>query len=586
MKSSLRRKLATLAVLFLLPLAIRLYPIRHGFPRNYVPDTHVVRAALSMARDRDLAPRAGEQSIYPYLMPYVLLPCYAGQYAIGKAAGAWKDAREYGEHLLDEPEDAAIVARILVALFGALTPLVVFRTARAAGLRSGAWIAAGLAATSLLHVQLSTHERPWVPMTFFMALAAWPAARYVRDGLGARLVLSAASAGLAAACHQGGLAALAIPGLAWLLGPLAWRSRDLARRAGQGLLAVVVFGATALVLGYPHLLLHGIHPEKVIGAEAIAEEGGMNFGGTTLVLDVRWESFPRLAVALFGYDPAIVVLGLVGLAFALARRELRAPSIFLVAWSAFFMTNRSDHVRYLLPALVFLCWPAGVIAEELLERKWGTAFLALALLLPTVQCLRLACLLARPDTRAEAETALAALGPGARVAIDRYGPDVDLDRASLVRLERLRTSVGEPLRARESRRKRRFEEGALPPERAGIDAVHLEELLEFDERARTLDVKSGLSALGSDPGAVLRALGVTHLLLVERRPGSRAGSPLAALTAGASAVRVFDPSAGRMRTAREAFLPTEMDFPLTALWQVERPGPWMALYALGEPAGN
>src|SRR5678816_3541749 len=98
----------------------------------------------------------------------------------------------------------------------------------------------------------------------------------------------------------------------------------------------------------------------------------------------------------------------------------------------------------------------------------------------------------------------------------RDRPDVDLDRASLVRLERLRTSVGEPLRARESRRKRRFEEGALPPERAGIDAVHLEELLEFDERARTLDVKSGLSALGSDPGAVLRALGVTHLLLVER----------------------------------------------------------------------
>ena len=30
----------------------------------------------------------------------------------------------------------------------------------------------------------------------------------------------------------------------------------------------------------------------------------------------------------------------------------------------------------------------------------------------------------------------------------------------------------------------------------------------------------------------------------------------------------------------EAFLPTEMDFALTALWQVSRPGPWMALYDL------
>jgi hypothetical protein len=32
------------------------------------------------------------------------------------------------------------------------------------------------------------------------------------------------------------------------------------------------------------------------------------------------------------------------------------------------------------------------------------------------------------------------------------------------------------------------------------------------------------------------------------------------------------------RIASEAFLPTEMDFPLTGLWQVRRPGPWMALY--------
>ena len=28
----------------------------------------------------------------------------------------------------------------------------------------------------------------------------------------------------------------------------------------------------------------------------------------------------------------------------------------------------------------------------------------------------------------------------------------------------------------------------------------------------------------------------------------------------------------------EAFLPTEMDFPFTALWEVERPGPYLRLY--------
>lgn len=580
MKSSFGRKTAGLCVLFLLPLFLRLVPIRHGMPRNYVPDTHMVRAALAMARDRDLTPPAGMYSLYPNLLPYLLLPCYAGQYAIGRAAGSWNDVGEFGDHLLEHPEDAEIVARILVAVFGALTPLVVFKTARAAGLRGGAWIAAWLAATSLLHVQLSTHERPWVPMTFFMALAAWPAARYVRDGLGARLVLSAAAAGLAAACHQGGLAALAIPGLAWIFGPLEWKQRDLARRAGQGLMTVAVFAATALVLGYPHLVRHGIHPARVIGAEAIAEQGGMNFGGTTVVFDVRWESLPRLAGTLFGYDPSIVLLGLVGLAFGLARRELRAPSIFLVLWSAFFMTNQSDHVRYLLPALVLLCWPAGVLAEELLERKWGTAFLALALLLPTVQSARLAWLLTRADTRADAEVELRGLEPGSRVAIDRYGPAVDLDRASLALLERLRNSTGETLRARESRRKERFDAGRIPPEESGVDAVRFEELFEIDERNGQVEVKPGLSTLGGTPGEVLGALGVTHLLLVDRRPGSERTPWLRTLTAGASAIHVFDPSAGRFRTTNEAFLPTEMDFPLTALWRVERPGPWMTLFAL------
>jgi hypothetical protein len=31
---------------------------------------------------------------------------------------------------------------------------------------------------------------------------------------------------------------------------------------------------------------------------------------------------------------------------------------------------------------------------------------------------------------------------------------------------------------------------------------------------------------------------------------------------------------------REAFLPLEMEFPITALWIVERPGPWLELRAL------
>ena len=55
--------------------SLRLFPIQHGLPDNHVPDTHVVKAALGMAQDRDLIPPVGRWSTYPNLLPYVLLPC-------------------------------------------------------------------------------------------------------------------------------------------------------------------------------------------------------------------------------------------------------------------------------------------------------------------------------------------------------------------------------------------------------------------------------------------------------------------------------------------------------------------------------
>src|SRR5260221_392201 len=522
MKTGLGWKLGAVGLLLVLPLALRMLPIRHGMPRNYVPDTHMVRQALGMARDHDLAPQAGKYSFYPNFLPYLLLPCYAGEYAVGKAEGSWQSAKEYGDHLLDHPEDAEIIARILVAVFGALTPLVVFTTARAAGLGRGAWISAWLAGTSLLSVQLSTHERPWAPMTFFMVLACWPAALYARDGRTSRLLLSAAAAALAAACHQGGLVALAIPGLAWLLGPLEWKRGDLSRRLGQGFSCVIVFLALALALGYPHLLRYGLTAVKVAGGEEeVARAGGLHIAGLSIVFDVRWQSVTRLARAVVGYDPAVVGLGLAGLGLALARRELRAGLVFALAWAAFFMTNRSDHVRYLLPVVTLLCWPAGLLGERLLDRSWGRVLLVLGLAFPLVQAVRLDQLLARPDTRAEAESRLAALEPGAVVAIDRYGPELDLDRESLARLERLRVSVGETLRAREERRKQRFEEGSIAPSELGIDAVRIEEVFEVGDRTGVVAVRQGLESLGTEPKKILAAGGVTHFLLEIGRASCR-----------------------------------------------------------------
>jgi hypothetical protein len=567
-------------VLFLLPLVLRLWPLEHGMPRNYIPDTNIVRAALGMARDKDLVPPAGKYTHYPNLLPYALLPLYAAQYEAGKLSGKWADAKAYGDHMLEHPEDAQRIARWLVAILGALTPWAMFRAARAAGLTRGAWIAAWFVATGLLPLQFSVHERPWAPMTLFMVLAVWPAVLYARDGRARWLLVSGIAAGLAFACHQGGLAALGIPGLAWLFGPLAWRGRDLGRRLAHGVSCVVLFAAVALALGYPHFVRYGRTPTSaVIGGEAIEEMGGMQIGGMSILFGVRWESALRLTKALVGYDPVLVGLGFAGLFFAVRRRPLRAPAIFTLAWAAFFLTNQSDHVRYLLPVVVLLALPAGLVCERWMHSAGGRAAVFALMLVPLVQALRFDHLLSKPDTRAEAETLLASLPGQPLVAIDRYGPEVELDRQSIERLYRLRESRHEKLRSREEHRRRLFDRERVPPGEQGVNAVRVEELFEIDDRNGTVQVRAGLEPLGRDPREVLRNLGVEYLLLVERRMHGDAANLLQPLAAGVEPAYVIDPSSGAQRTS-EAFLPTEMDFPLTGLWSVDRPGPWIAVYPL------
>ncbi len=581
MTTSRSLRFAGLVLLFLLPLALRVFPLKHGGERGYVPDAHMVRQALGMARDKDLAPPVGKYSTYPNLVPYVALPCLGAQYVAGTFRGEWQDPKQYGDYLLEHPQRAAWVLRLVVAVFGALTAWAVFRAARAAGLGTGAWVAAWLVATGLLHVQFSTQERPWVPMVFFLALSAWGAIAYATSARKLHLALSGIAAGLAFACHQSGLPGIAIPFLAWLLGPLGWKSLALRERIVGGVLAVGGFALAGVLLGHPYLLVHGLTPREAVVGQGAAD---LSVGGMSANFGFRIESLTRLAGVFFGYDPVLVLLGLGGLVFALRDRRLRPVTIFTLAWAAYFLVNPSDHVRYLLPVSVLLALPAGLLVERWFAQPFGKLAAPLLLAVPLVQALRFVHVLGQPDTRAIAEGKLAALAPGQRVAIDRYGPYVDLSAVGLNVLERVRATCQQGLRPREQHRKLELAAGRA---HGGVDAVRIEELFAFDDlepsgdRKQTLAVIDCLAKdLGTDPLALLRTLGVTHLLLVDRRPVDGAPNLLLARGGGERVEWTVDPRAFRDRPATEAFLPTEMDFPLTGLWSVVRPGPLLELVAL------
>lgn len=589
-----RQRLVGLVLLVVVPLGLRLWPIEHGLPANYLPDTHVVRNALGMARDRDPLPPAGRYSTYPYLLPYLLLPVYVGEYAVGRAAGEWSGVDEFGRRLLEEPARAHLPARWLVALMAAAAPWLVLRAGRAMGLAVGAWVAAYLVATGLLHVQFSVQERPWAPLVTLMALAAWPAALYVGSGRALHLHLAGLAAALAFACHQAGLVTLGIVGLAWLWGPAGWRGAELRGRLRAGVACVLLFGVLALAVGYPYTLVHGAtDPGAVSGGAPGGEATSLTIGGQRMVFSFRPATLAKLSRAFVGYDPVLLVLALVGIAPLLRRRAARPALVVALGWAAVFLTGQGDHTRYLLPLAVLLAWPAGRAAELLWPRPAARAALLMALALPLVQALRLGVLLRREDTRSIAAGLLASDYADAPLAIDVHGPQLPLDRSSLEGLAGWRE-----LRARERHRLALFEAGAEPPGGAGFDAVPLQAILDVDERSRSSWVEPAQAALlGDDPNDVLAALGRRYLLVVDRTPDD--GRPPMLLddappTIGADGrarpkmapVRVVGEPLLRVHPAGEggrvadAGLPTELAFPLVQLWQLERPGPLLMLYRL------
>ncbi len=576
-------------LLLILPLGLRLAPLEHGMPRNYVPDTHVVKNALGMARDLDLVPEVGRYSTYPYLLSYGLLPIYAVEYGVGRALGAWSGKAEFAERLYSQPELAHRPARYLCMLLACLAPLAMWGAARSAGLGVGAWIAAYLVATGLLHLQFSVQERPWAPLVSFMALAGWGACAFVTGGRRVHLLASALAAGLAFATHQAGAAALGMSGIAWLL---------TARRApgsalGLGFKSVGLFALIAISVGHPYYLVHGAVEQSSVAAGDALGDNAVTVGGQALVLAFRAETWHKLSRALVGYDPVLVLFALAGMVWGLRARAARPVTLMALLWAAFFMTNQGDHTRYLLPLSVLLALPAGWTGQWLWQRANLRPVLWVLLAVPLVQCLRLTHILRQEDTRALAEQALQSMDLEGPVAVDCYGPELLLDGAALKRLSRHRELGG-----REGRRLLYFEAGAVPPGGEGVDALPLESIFDYDLRTRSSWVEEQERAeYGEDPSQILHALGMDYVLIVDRTPDDGVAPilidpepampgpsgevlpKLKPLNIEGPALLTVHPG-GQEGWSPDANLPSELSFPLTGLWQLKRPGPKLELYRL------
>tara|TARA_R110002126_G_scaffold64513_23_gene165299 strand:+ start:4926 stop:6722 length:1797 start_codon:yes stop_codon:yes gene_type:complete len=589
--------------LFLVAAILRLWPIDHGFPDNHVPDATVHKTALRMAESRDLIPVI--EGGYPNLLPYTLLPIYAAHYAKGRVTGEWAGSGEYAMAMKRDPWRANRIARVVLALLASLAPIFVVLGLRASGIGRGAWVGGVMLATCLLHLHLSTQERPWAPMITGFALTAWAAAVHARSGGGRSLILAGVAAALTASTHQAGMLAPVLVALAWFASPLGWKARDLRHRLRMGFSSALSFLVLALSIGYPAYVRHGKPPEAAnLGSEYTQGVNSVMIGGQSMTFEIDLDAFQHLTTALFGYDPILVVLGLLGVFAGLRRRATLPVVLFGLFWAVVFLTNPKDHVRYLLPLELVLCWTAGIAVDRYFEGgvRWKIAW---AMVLVTfVPALRLGYVLRQEDTRSIARWTLPMMPIRGTVAIDVRGPEPLMNVTALERLanERGELTLGEAQRYADL-----VASDEKPLAGTDMDWFPISLWYEFNPRygsswprPRTTE-RWGDAA--DDPNVVLSSLGVQVAILTDATPGDgiapalvnevapsqvpgpdlipyHAGGPRTRLKPLRSfgVVQSFLPDEDG--TAARAQLPLEMDFAWIDLWSVDRPGPAILVHSL------
>lgn len=565
-------------------LLLRALPIMHSLPEKYVPDTHVVNGALGMAKSKDLAPSAGTYTSYPYLLPYLLLPAYVGLYGVGRVAGWWSSAEQFGDSIIDDPTPVHLVARGLVLLFGLLGVWLTYRIGkRAMGRRIGI-LAALFSCSSFLMVHLSQSARPWVPVTALVLLTAERSLAFARQPTKKRALLMGVCAGLAAACHQSGALAVLLPASA----ALPRLRRDPVGVLSFGLLSALAFGGTALVTGYPYLL-RGVDdgatsaPETVDDAQKSdkdpdSPEASVGLGGQGFAFDAFGTR--RLRETGLGFvlaEPALLLLALIGLPRGLRRlRQRRTASVVLVypaVLLGLFLFYEGTHVRYLAPAVPFL----ALFAASGVRTLWSRAALrpvALVLMaLPFVLVARLDQVVLRENTRTEMADRIAELVPaGATIAVESYGPPLRFGPDAWRRLVDDESWT--------TRQEEREAAGLAPldPRRPPYDVVPLERYYRFQSVWPHQWLGTGERPIE----AFLDQVGATWLVTSDRDPAGEPNSALIEVLARRGE-RVTEVLPGAGAPPAHANLPMDPPTPWIDLFQVDRPGPALILWRLRAP---
>jgi hypothetical protein len=385
--------------LFVVAAGLRLWGINFGLPALYRPDEDVTVGRAMGIFHGVLNPHFAD---WPHLYFYV--------------AAAWlAPLRLVG--LVSDPASGYLGVRVLDALLGSVTVLLVFEFGRRAyGWLEGFFGAAALA-VAFLHVRDSHFGTLDVPLSLACVAAMYVAYRTLQSHGLRPLLINGITLGVAASLKYNG--ALVFAGIAAAQTLRAGAERIRWPRLLTRLALIGVVGLVTLALSSPFLVLdpgmtqHGI---------------GYIFAhlGRATAPAIGWV---QLSVALwFGIDPALVLLAVIGVGYAAWRRQPADWIIltFLLVYFLLIGAGRSVFLRYADPMIPLLLLLGGRALAALVQRtvKGRTRRLAMAVafvliaVAPLVHDVRYDLLIQQTDTRTLAFDWLAQHVPaGSRAAV-------------------------------------------------------------------------------------------------------------------------------------------------------------------------
>ena len=516
-------------------LGLRLWGINFGLPALYRPDEDVtVGRAMGILHGIADPHFANWPHLYFYLAAAWLAPFHL----LG---------------LVSDQASAYLGVRALDAIFGSLTVLVVFEFGR----HAYGWLAGFLAAAALtvafLHVRDSHFATLDVPLALAITVGLYVAYRTMTMSGARPLLLNGVILGIATSLKYNGAFVFAGIAAAQTLRGRAARSAWLPPVARLVLVAVV--GVGTLAVTSPFLVL-----------DAAVTGHGLRY----ILQHLATTSAPaigyvELAIGLwFGIDPVLVLIGTIGVGYAVFRRQPADWIVlaFLLIYFIVIGAGGSVFFRYADPMIPALLLLGGRALADLVRHGVNPAFrhavlagvILLVLAPPLVHDVRYNLLIQQADTRTLAYDWLAQnMPPGQRAAVP-YMAGPAHDQAMVA--------------------SRKYSHGATDP----YVAAFLDSRLETRYTIRELTSDDlQLTSLDS-----FRAQSIQYIVVGYQTPGTgcRPDSPLErALLAEGPPVASFSPTAG---CPVSVFDPIDTYYvPLAGYGGWIRPGPPIRIYRLG-----